>query len=62
MLGKVIPDGKAGLRIPTYGFEGIRPSTMPHYSGGQLRLAALPAISGTVLYVNAVAAVLARRG
>lgn len=55
--GQVIPDGSGGLWIPITGFEGRVSSTMLHYSGGQLRLVALPVISGRVLRAAAVTAV-----
>ncbi|MGO9780605.1 MAG: hypothetical protein ACLPKE_31185 [Streptosporangiaceae bacterium] len=57
VFGQVIPDGSGGLWIPTLGFEGRTPSTMLHYSRGQLEFAALPATPGRVLCLNAVAAV-----
>jgi hypothetical protein len=53
---QVIPDGHGGLWIPLGQFERY-PRGMLHYSGGHLRPAALPAVRGRLLDVQAVAAV-----
>jgi hypothetical protein len=53
---QVIPDGNGGLWIPLGAFE-THPRGMLHYSGGHLRMTALPAVRGRLLDVQAVAAV-----
>jgi hypothetical protein len=53
---QVIPDGDGGLWLPLGHFERY-PRGMLHYSGGHLRPAALPAVRGRLLDVQAVAAV-----